>query len=169
MHRFVIAFILTLALPAQAATPSAIAPVLNRLKFTAAGATCPTQDGSCKVLSAVALNASAGSRTFTLPVSRYAKTVVQVDLTRTAATDLQLTCTGSLNGGATYGEIASTSISAGVGTMSAYRDVFALTTSRNILFEYDTRNYDSFRCVVSGTSGGAADTINVYASSAVGQ
>jgi hypothetical protein len=169
MYRFILVLILATAIPANAAPPSAVSPVMSRLKFTSAGATCATSTGACKVLDGIALNASSSSRTFTLPVSGYSKLTVQANLTRSAATDLQLICTASLDGGSTYGSITSTSVSGGTGTVSAYHDVITVGASGNYLLEYDTRTYDYIKCVVSGTSGGSSDTVTIYAVAAVGQ
>jgi hypothetical protein len=121
-----------------------------------------------KVLDGAALNAAAASRTFTLDVSGMSVVSIQIDLTRTAATDLQLTCLASLNGGVSYGEISSTSVSGGTGTMTAYHDVFPLSANHNLIFDYYVGTKDNLKCTVSGTSGGANDTIDVYAVSAVG-
>jgi hypothetical protein len=158
---------LVFAATAQAAPPIGRAPGTSTLRFTAAGATCASN--SCKVLSAVALNATASTRTVTLPVAGYSRLTLQVELTRVAATDVQVTCTGSINGGGTYAQETSVTISAGTGTLAAYHDVFATTTSQNFLTKYDVRGIDKIACVLSGTSAGATDLIDVYALASVGQ
>jgi hypothetical protein len=140
-----------------------VAPLQQRQRFGSDGMACRTQAASCKLLDGVALNAVAASRTFTLATVGFGKVTVQANLTRTAATDLRLTCTASLDEGASYGSVTSTSIAAGTGTVSAYVDVFAVSGSANVLLEYDVRTYDKLRCVVSGTSGGANDLITIYA------
>lgn len=160
----------TLALCLALAAPLPIADTMRTVKFAASGAICTTNTTApCKILNAVAANANASLRTFVLPVAGYSKATIQVNLTRSAATDIQLACTASLDGGATYATITSTSILAGVGTMTAYHDVYATTSTGNVLFEYDTRTYDSMTCVWSSTSGGSNDKATVYAGAAVGQ
>ena len=158
---------------ALAAPPWPVSPVMNRAKFAAGDALCTS--ASCKVLNAVAATASSGSRTFTVSTGGFSKTVFQLDYTYSAATDQRLACYGSLNGGASYARIMSTGIVSGSGTLMPYTDICnigvnqCLTGSGNILIEYDSRNYDKMQCVWSATSGGAGDTVNIYAAAAVGQ
>ena len=161
------ALVLSLALSAP---PQPTSPTMYRAHFTAAGAICSTPGtaGSCKVLNEAVANGLAATRTFVLPVAGFSKTTIQVDLTRVAATDVQLTCTASLDGGGHYASITATKITGGTGTVTAYHDVYATTSTGNVLFEYDTRTYDSMQCVVSSTAG-TTDTYPVFAVGAVGQ
>jgi hypothetical protein len=165
---FIAAFVLlAFVIDAHAAPPIARAPGTSTLRFTAAGATCSSN--SCKVLSAVALNATAATRTVTLPVAGYSRLTMQIELTRVAATDVQVTCTGSINGGGTYALVTSGTTSSGTGTLSAYHDVFATTTSQNFMTQYDVRGLDKIACVLSGTAAGGTDLVDVYALASVGQ
>jgi hypothetical protein len=166
MKRILLSIAILLA-PALASADVVSVPQVRRVIFGSDG--LPTKVSASKVLNAVALNAAAASRTFVLTVAGLSKVTIQVDLTRDAATDLSLTCSVSLNGGSSYAQLHSTSVAAGVGTMSAYSDVKAGTASVNVPFEYDVRTYDKIRCTVAGTSGGAADLVTVYAIGAVGQ
>lgn len=152
-------------LAALAAPPQPVEGVANVQKWAAAGATCPLT-GSCKLLNAVACTASPTNRTFTIPVSHYNVTTIQIDYTWAAAeTDLTLTCTASLNAGASYASITSSNIASGVGTLSPYHDDEPVSASGNILVDYKTARYDSMKCVVAVTAC-ASGTFNVHAVSA---
>ena len=153
-------------LAALAAPPQPVEGVANTVKWNSLGAACSNQAGSCPVLSAVAATASAGSRTFTIPVAHYSVTTIQINFTRTAGTAVTLTCTASLNGGSSYGSITSTAISSGAGTVTPYVDTWTTSASGNILLDYATARYDDLQCVVAVTTGGASDTFSVYAVSA---
>lgn len=123
-----------------------------------------------RVLSGVAASASAALRTAEANVSGFSKLSEWVEVTEGGTiTAVVSTCSASPNNGTTYGQINSTSVSAGAGTVTAYADTYALTTSGVVLFEYDVRTYDKFKCVISITGGGASDTFNVYETAAVGQ
>lgn len=175
MKKFLLAVAVAIAgiLYLATASAQAVAPKMGVSRYgTRVGGTTKQY----KVLDSVALNAADASRTFSLDVSGYSSLSVQVDLTRTAATDLQLTCSVSLNGGVSFGSLTSTSVSSGTGTISVFHDVCTigagstcLTGTGNIVLDYDVRKYDAFKCVVSGTSGGANDIVNVYVVAAVGQ
>ena len=142
--------LLLVSLPAHAA------------RWTVGNSSCSA--ANCKLLNAVASNAAAASRTFTIDTAGWAKTVLQVNYVYNAGTAVTMTCTASLDGGTTYASITSTSISAGAGTVTAYVDTFAISAaSANFLLEYDTRVYDHLKCVAAVTGGGASDTITVYA------
>jgi len=144
-------FVLLLSLPAAA-------------RWKVANTDCSGLAVNCRMLNAVAANAAAASRTFTIDTSTFVKMVLQVDYVWTAGTAVTMTCSGSINQGSSYASITSTSIAAGTGTVSPYVDSFAVTASANFLLEYDVRIYDRLRCVAAVTGGGANDTITVYAS-----
>jgi hypothetical protein len=157
-----------LALLLLASPPLPVAPAMSKIQFTAAGAVCTVAAASCKVLNEAVANGLAATRTFVLPVAGFSKVSIQVDLTRVAATDVQLTCTASLDGGGHYASITATKITGGTGTVTAYHDSYATTSTGNVLFEYDTRTYGSMQCVV-GSTAGTTDTYTVFAVAAVGQ
>ena len=152
-----------------ASPPLPVAPAMSKIQLTSAGAVCTGAAASCKVLNGVAATAQASDRTFVLPVAGFSKVSIQVNLTRVAAVDIQLACSASLDGGAHYAPITSTVIATGVGTMTAYHDVYATATTGSGLFEYDSRTYDHMSCVWSSTTGGGTDLATVYAIAAVGQ
>jgi hypothetical protein len=158
-----LALALVLSLAASAAQAQSIAPSQRRVRYTAGGAVCAAAPASCRVLAGVAANAATGLRTFRLKTEGLAKLTVQVDLVRTAATDVRLSCSASLSDASTFGRIASTAIAAGTGTVSAYTDVYATTSTGGIVLEYDVRTYDWVECTATATSGGANDTVTVYA------
>jgi hypothetical protein len=136
-------------------------PALARNRYKVGNTECTLQH--CKMLNAVAANAAAASRTFTIDTEGYVAVALQVDYVYTAGTAVTMTCTKSLNQGTTYASVTSTSVAGGTGTVTAYADSFAVTASTNFTLEYDVRNYDKLRCVAAVTGGGAADTITVYA------
>lgn len=121
-----------------------------------------------KVLSSVPLNAAAASRTFTVQVSGYSLLRVLVVLDRTAATDLQLAGSGSLDDGDTFGRVVATSVTAGTGTNTDYTDAKAVSGDDTLLVTYDVRGLDVFRGVVSGTDGGASDLVDVSVTAVAG-
>jgi hypothetical protein len=122
-----------------------------------------------KVLAGIALNAAEAARTVTLDVHDMAVVSLGIVLTHTAATDLQVAPYVSFDGGTTWVRRTSTSVAAGTGTISEYTDVFAVDGNEAIEVAYDVRTADKLKLVISGTSGGAADLIDVYATAAVGQ
>jgi hypothetical protein len=118
----------------------------------------------CKLLDAVASNAAAALRTFTIDVTGWVQVSLQVDYVWAAGTDVTVTCSTSNNQGTSYAPITSTAVAAGVGTVTPYVDHFAVTASANFSLAFDIRSQDKFRCVVAVTGGAAGDTITVYAS-----
>lgn len=159
--KFLLALLLTL-IPVVA-DAQVVAPKQQRKKHFNA-----TSTNSRKLLSAVALNAAAGTRTVTLTVSDWSQTVFQVDLTRDAATTLTMACTGSLNGGTSYGNVNSVAIAAGVGTLSTYTLTKTVGASVKELMSMDTSAYDSIACVFGGAGATGSDLVDVYAISLSG-
>ena len=151
------------------------APTMRQRKFAANNAICAV--ASCKILNAVLATADVGPRSFYLPVGGFSKLTIQLDYVQSAATDEEMSCFGSLNGGASYGKIMSTGISSGTGTISPYHDTCAIgalasqcpTGTYSILIDYDIRTYDSVYCTWSATTGGASDKATIYATAAVGE
>lgn len=119
--------------------------------------------GSVNLLSGVALNASAGTRTITLLTGGWKKVSIFVQFTYNAATDVRLTCSASGDAGTNYGPIQTSSIASGTATLSDLVDVKAVTASKKFVVEYDVTTYDRLQCVFSGTSAGGSDLITVQA------
>lgn len=126
------------------------------------------------MLEAVALNASAGTRTLTLPLSTnfsrgtdgptYAKVKLVINYTYSAATTVVVTYTSSIDGGTTYGSETSTAIAAGAGTVSVYTDTYTTGSANAIIkLSYDVAGCTHAKFVFSGASAGAGDLINVQA------
>ena len=151
MKRFLILSLMLLSIPAFA-------------RYKVASSNCTVVN--CPQLSAVASNAAAALRTFTIDTSTFVKLTLQVNYVWATGTAVTMTCTGSIDQGTTYASLTSTSIAAGTGTVKPYVDSFAVTASANFLLEYDVRTLDRLRCVAAVTGGGANDTITVYASAA---
>lgn len=127
------------------------------------------RSASQKVLDAVALNASAATRTFALDVQSMSKLLVWVDFTYAAATTVVLTPSASPNGGTLYGRVTSTAVAAGAGTVSLYTDTYTTGAASAIfLVEYDVRGMDYFKVVFSGASAGASDLVTVYCTGVCG-
>ena len=169
MRRFALVFCcLLFSATAQA---QVVAPKMQRVKYSGKAGTAFCSDtGACKVLDGVAANASAALRTFVLKTYGYSVVGVQVNYTRSSGTALVLTCTGSRDGGVTYGEIDSVNISAGVGTMSPFYLTKTTSTTGNYNFDgLDVRRFDYVSCILAVTSGGTSDLADVYAIASVGQ
>jgi hypothetical protein len=154
--------VLALAAPAHADA--------DLMKRKRCGTVVSGSSSNYRTLNGVAANAAAGSRTFECAVGGYSKLSLWVDVVEVGAiTAIVVTCSASPNGGTTYAQLTSTSVSGGTGTVVAYSDSYATTASATVLFEYDVRTYDYFKCTVDVTGGGASDTITAYATAAVGQ
>lgn len=130
-----------------------------------------TASGSHSLLSGVALNAATGLRTLDLKLGlatspgSFEFVAIAVDYTYSAATTVTATCYGSLDGGLTYRALQSSSITAGVDTLSDY--VAVKTTgaaSKSYLFTLTVDGCTDLRVVFSGASAGAGDLITVQAS-----
>jgi len=115
------------------------------------------------MLEDVALNAAAATRTLTLTVPSAAhKLRLAVFLTRTAATNVRITPTGSFDG-TNYAEWTSRSTLAGVGTLTDFYDLHAVSGDKDFATEYDVTGLKKVKLVFSGASAGAADLVNVQA------
>lgn len=158
-----------LAFPAQSFAVEAVRgkAVLRNISqsvcFNANGTT-PGAACTAPILDGVALNATASARTLTLPLDqKFNRVKVTIELTRSAATTLDATVSGTLGGGSTAAEIQSGAISSGVRTLSDLSDSKTVAGSVNIITEFDVAGLDSLELVFSGTSGGGSDLIDVYA------
>lgn len=120
--------------------------------------------GATELLDGVALNAAAASRTLTLDLKKqYSKLLVVVNLTRSAATDLSVTPSLSLDG-VVYAQFVLNS----AGTLTNYAPVKAVSGNDVIPFEFDVRGLESIKMVFAGTSGGGSDLIDVYVTGIAG-
>lgn len=131
-----------------------------------------TRDAYRSVLSGVALNASAASRTFEVQVRRrYAKIRVSVDYTDNASTDVTATPSCALD--STYGSYTSRSVATGTSTVSPLVDYLCNDAAETCadftkVIEYDVAGCNLFKIVFAGTSGGASDLISVEYALVVG-
>lgn len=151
-------------------TPSIVAPALRRIKFSGnAGTAYCNPNGACPVLNSVAANASSAARTFLLFVGGYSVLKLQLNYTYSSGSAEVLSCSESLDGGATFGNVTSTAIAAGAGTVSSYSDNLAVSANVNITLGYDVRTDDWVKCTWSATGGGSSDKVTVFATAAVGQ
>lgn len=116
------------------------------------------------LLDGPALNAAAATRTFTVTESNMIGSgvlIAYVDFTHTAATDVQMTCTASPDGGTTYFAIQSCEVTAGDCTSSDANWTIAVSGDDTLVWRVDTLGFPRVQCVFSGTSGGGSDTIDV--------
>lgn len=140
-----------------------------------------TKDSSTNdynLLEAVALNATAATRTITVPISQvqsragegFEKLVVGVEFTYAAASTVVLTPTCSMDGGSTYFSETSTAIAAGAGTVSLYTDTYTTGgASASFRLVYDVSSCTHYKIVFSGASAGATDLVDVQAALVVGE
>ena len=131
-----------------------------------------TAAGSHNLLSAVALNAAQAARTLDIKLGLSTSpgsiefVIVGVDYTFSAATDVRADVYGSLDGGATYKRLQSSSVASGLDTLSDYI-VRKVTGSANQSFAFTLAvdGCTDLRCIFSGSgSPGAGDLITVQAS-----
>jgi len=143
------------------------------LRFKYSGSTgivaCPG-DKACAVLSAVALNVTAASRTALFNVRGYSTLGCSINYTYSAATSVVVTPSVSRDNGSTYAVITQNNSGGTLGALAAYADTLTGTSSANISVTYDTRTVDVVKLVFSGGgSPGAGDLITVSCVAAVGQ
>lgn len=123
------------------------------------------------ILDGVALNASAANRTFTVVLgnddARWSKLLLKIVLDRTAATTLDIAPTFSFDC-SVYGAVQTGAVSSGTRTLSNLADTKAVSGDVTPIIEYDVRGYRCARFVLSGTSAGASDLVDVYATAVVG-
>lgn len=131
------------------------------------------------VLEAVALNASAATRTITTQVGTlgqggngdgFAKLLVVIDYTYSAATTVTVLPSCSQDGGSTYGQETSTAIASGAGTVSAYSDTYTTGAASKILrLGYDVSGCTHYKLVFGGASADASDLVDVQLTLFVGE
>lgn len=115
------------------------------------------------IITGVALNASAALRTVVFPLGgRWSKLDVTTNLTRVAATTLDIAMTTVVSGSA-EALVQSGAVLAGTRTLTDLNDTKVVGASVVFKTEYDVRSADTLTLVWSGTSGGASDTIIVHA------
>lgn len=118
---------------------------------------------SMNLLSGVALNASAGTRTITLETDGFSKVRVLVNYTYAAATTVTAQFTCSLDG-TTYGRLTSRATSSGAATVSAVTETYTTSAASAILvYEYDVRGCAKVQVLYGGASAGASDLVTVQA------
>jgi hypothetical protein len=117
------------------------------------------------VLSAVALNGAAATRTAEITLNkRFTRITLTQAYTYSAATSVTLTPSKSIDGGTTYGQYTSKSISDGVATVSAYTEVVTGTSSWAYETTLDVEGVDKLKIVYSGGgTPGAGDLLTVKA------
>jgi len=116
------------------------------------------------LLNGIALNASAGTRTFSfsIPGCGYAKATLTMARTRVAGTNLSMTCTRTDAAGVSA---AVTTCAWGVGdgicTHVPAQWLRTSSTTETIPFEVDVLGYCSLTCVVASSSAGSSDLLTV--------
>lgn len=124
---------------------------------------------SSEMLSGVALNAAAGTRTMTVTTARsWAKLRLRVAYTYSAATSVTLTPTCSYDG-TNFTAPVTRSCSSGSCEVAPHTDVETGTASFDLMFDYDVRGCQKFKVVFSGGgSPGAGDLVTTQAVAIVG-
>lgn len=116
------------------------------------------------LLNAVALNAAAATRTFEVTeqeMAGYSVLALFVKFARSAATDVQMSCTASDDAGTTDYTLHSCAVAAGVCTSSAASWKYTTSSTGNWVWRVDTMGLPRVTCTFSGTSGGANDLVTV--------
>jgi len=118
------------------------------------------------LLSAVALNATAATRTITLTEQNmrgFSVAALFIDFNRTAATDVSMTCTGSMDAGTTYFQFQSCDVSAGDCTSTDASWTRTISANDEFIWRVDTMGIPRVQCLFAGTSAGGSDTVTVSA------
>lgn len=121
------------------------------------------------MLSGVALNASAGTRTATITIAKsWAKLRFGIQFTRSAATSVtsQFTCSYD---GTTYYRRTTKACSSGTCTLYEQSDDNPQSTSVNFEIEYDVRGCQKVQILLGGASAGASDLVTTQAVAIVGE
>jgi len=108
------------------------------------------------------LNGNANSLTTNpLLTDGYTKLTLQVIYFHSSATNVNLSCSGSLDG-VTFGKVQSIALSSGVGTLSDY--TYTKSVSGNTSFIVNLgMNYKAFQCTASAPGASSGDTITLLA------
>lgn len=163
--RKLLCLLLLLAAPITSyAATAVLPPVDGGVRPLARWRNLTTSSGSEKLLDAVAGNASAATRTITIPIQAgWTDLVLQVDTTRTAHEAIVVTASCSINHGVSYGNINSIE-SAGNGAYDVYSATWtkAATASTSETFNFGIYGCDHMKLVVALTTGGAADFMTAY-------
>jgi hypothetical protein len=117
------------------------------------------------VKTAVACNASAGTRTWTASAGQgagFGVATFQLNLTRVAATDISLICYGSLDHGTSWAQLQSCSVAAGVCTSSNASWVKSVSGDAQVPWRVDFLGYPDIRCTFACTAGGGTDLVTWY-------
>jgi hypothetical protein len=116
------------------------------------------------VLSAVALNGAAGTRTAIITLDkRFARVTVVTNYTRSSGTDVSITPSYSIDDGSTYGSETSEAITSGAAALSVYVETLTGTASFVIRRTYDVEGCDKLKLIYASTAAGAGDLITVNA------
>lgn len=123
----------------------------------------PANLNNRQLLSGIALNATQGTRTITLPIAGRNRVSIQVNLTRVAATTLTMQCKASVDGGFTFGDITDQIVTAGNGQITPHVWTETVSGNTNTVLDLWAGTYDSLQCFFGGASAGGSDLITVYA------
>lgn len=134
------------------------------------------------LLDGVALNASASSRTVNRSLCPgqpgkdsecYTKVRLNIFFTHDSATDVEVAFSCSMDGGSNYATLTTKACSSGNcqvflrtddnDTSGSGNDEDSSAGDEDFSLEYDVRGCTDWKAVVSGTSGGASDLVNLQA------
>lgn len=112
-------------------------------------------------LSAVAANAAAGTRTFTVanPKGAFGMMVVHLNFTRSSATAVTMVCSESPDAGSTLYALHVGETSSGVQTTYPASKTTAVSASAKWPWRWNIKGFSFISCVYSTTSGGAGDLL----------
>lgn len=112
-------------------------------------------------LNAVAANAAAGTRTFTIsnPGGAYGMLVVYMNFTRSSATAVTLTCSASHDSGTTLYALQDGATDSGVQTTVDASKSKAVGASAKWPWRWDIKGFNFISCVYDTTAGGAGDLL----------
>jgi hypothetical protein len=129
-----------------------------------------TSTGAQALLSGVAFNAAAASRTVALTTdNNWGFLRVQILFTWADATAISVTPSCSADG-TNYASVTTRTCTSGACTVNTMVDSRAVTASQNYELEYDVRGCQKFKLIVAGTESVAGtDVFTLYATGIAGQ
>lgn len=120
-------------------------------------------DTAVKALAAIALNATAATRTVRARVAGLSEILVSVVLTQSAATNVTIAPSLSQDGGTTYARATTQSVAAdGTITVAPATYTRAVSGSENFAVSIAVAGADYVELVFAGASAGANDKVDVY-------
>lgn len=125
-------------------------------------------NGAFEVLDDVALNAAAGTRTYTALLKKaYTKLTVLVFYTWATGTTVTITPSVSIDG-TRFAPMQTRACAAGVCTLNPWVDTKNVTASIDFTAEFDVSGAEQFELVFGGAGVGGSDLVDVHVFATVG-